>query len=319
MFSCMQELALPWPCFVTHLTLLRSSTACFLFDTRRSPAAAMAEERFRSLAIVRQDKPFIPEEGLEDDLGFFGRGAADQHARPFCAEVWDWKKNIWPIGVRLWPVYMYEKPLKLHHKFHPSLGFASSVLQNVRWYWQAGKPVFKTVFYFFVISVALLLSTGFLAQFTHDKMNCSRSTCTWLNVKNHPRIRENYQADQNYHISHLFSYGICDFCTFLLQSLQALHHLRIFCELLFCDFSFHATSKKQRSEFKNEFQMCITYFWSPVEGNGSILLAAWTTFPRGHLNQGWILSESTCGSMEFCKSQLVGQGNLIPFQQKGID
>lgn len=49
--------------------------------------AAMAEERFRSLAIVRQDKPFIPEEGLEDDLGFFGRGAADQHARPFCTEV----------------------------------------------------------------------------------------------------------------------------------------------------------------------------------------------------------------------------------------
>lgn len=107
---------------------------------------------------------------------------------------------------------MYEKPLKLHHKFHPSFGFASSVLQNVGWYWQAGKLVFKTVFYFFVISVALLLSTGFLAQFTHDKMNCSRSTCTWLNAKNHPWIRDNYQADQIYHISHLFSYGICDFC-----------------------------------------------------------------------------------------------------------
>ena len=126
---------------------------------------------------------------------------------------------------------MYEKPLKLHHKSHPSLGFASSVLQNVGWYWQAGKPVFKTVFYFFVISVALLLSTGFLAQFTHDKMNCSRSTCTWLNVKNHPRIRDNYQADQNHHISHLFSSGSCDFVHFLLQSLQALHHLRIFGEL----------------------------------------------------------------------------------------
>ena len=125
--------------------------------------------------------------------------------------MWNWKRNICPIGVRLWPVCT-RSLWNCTISFIRLLGFASSVLQNVGWYWQAGKPVFKTVFYFFVISVALLLSTGFLAQFTHDKMNCSRSTCTWLNVKNHPWIRDNYQADQNYHISHLFSYGICDFC-----------------------------------------------------------------------------------------------------------
>jgi len=141
---------------------------------------------------------------------------------------------------------MYEKPLKLHHKFHPSLGFASSVLQNVGWYWQAGKPVFKTVFYFFGISVALLFSTGFLAQFTHDKMNCSRSTCTWLNVKNHPWIRNNYQADQNYHISHLFSYGICDFCTCFIAKPPGSSSLANIWWTFFCDFSFHATSIKQR-------------------------------------------------------------------------
>ena len=36
--------------------------------------AAMAEERFRSLAIVHQDKPFIPEEGHEDDIGTWEGG-----------------------------------------------------------------------------------------------------------------------------------------------------------------------------------------------------------------------------------------------------
>ena len=112
------------------------------------------------------------------------------------------------IGVWLWPGEVFE----MHHKFHPSLGFASSVLQNVGWYWQAGKPVFKTVFYFFVISVALLLSTGFLAQFTLTRWIAVTALAQWLNVKNHPWIRGNYQADQIYQISHLFSHGICDFC-----------------------------------------------------------------------------------------------------------
>ena len=102
-------------CHAPNAAPFLNSLFFFLIRVVRLPAAkirrpanpsmaAMAEERFRSLAIVRQDKPFIPEEGLEDDLGFFGRGAADQHARPFCTEVWDWKKNICPIGVRLWPV-----------------------------------------------------------------------------------------------------------------------------------------------------------------------------------------------------------------------
>ena len=34
----------------------------------------------------------------------------------------------------------------------------------------------QTVFYSFVISVALLVSMGFLAQFSHDKMSCSHNT-----------------------------------------------------------------------------------------------------------------------------------------------
>ena len=48
-----------------------------------------------------------------------------------------------------------------------------------------------------------LHSTDFLAQFSHEKMSCSHSTRTWLNVKNHPPVRDHYQGDQNYHVSHL--------------------------------------------------------------------------------------------------------------------
>ena len=53
-----------------------------------------------------------------------------------------------------------------------------------------------------------LLSTDFLAQFSHEKMSCSHSTRTWLNVKNHPPVRDHYQGDQNYHVSHLLIYGL---------------------------------------------------------------------------------------------------------------
>ena len=43
-----------------------------------------------------------------------------------------------------------------------------------------------------------LLSTDFLAQFWHDKISCSHSTHTWLNVKHHPPM-----VDQISHVSHL--------------------------------------------------------------------------------------------------------------------
>ena len=77
----------------------------------------------------------------------------------------------------------------------------------------------------------------------------------------------------------------------LLQA--SLHHLVLFGEPFFCDFSFHATSKMQRSEFQM-FQMnfkCASLTFehldpgrrtSLVEGKGSILMlpAAWTMFPH---------------------------------------
>ena len=79
------------------------------------------------------------------------------------------------------------------------------LLDDVGRYWQVGK---------LVSSISLwspwlfLLSTDFLAQFSHEKMSCSHGTCTCFNVKNHPPVRDHYQGDQNYHVSHLLIYGI---------------------------------------------------------------------------------------------------------------
>ena len=56
------------------------------------------------------------------------------------------------------------------------------------------------------------------------------TTRTWLDVKNHPPIRDHHQVDQNSHVSHLFIYGICNLCTRFIASLQALHHLLLFGE-----------------------------------------------------------------------------------------
>ena len=42
-----------------------------------------------------------------------------------------------------------------------------------------------------------------LAQFSHEKMSCSHSRGTWLNVRNQPPVRDHYQVDQSYHVSHL--------------------------------------------------------------------------------------------------------------------
>ena len=82
---------------------------------------------------------------------------------------------------------------------------------------------------------SFLLSTDFLALFSHDNMSCSHSTCTWLNLKNHPPIRFHYPVDQRSHASHL----------------QALHHLLLFGELFCCDFSFHTTSTSSGVSFKS--------------------------------------------------------------------
>ena len=82
-----------------------------------------------------------------------------------------------------------------------------------------------------------LLSTDFLAQFSHDKMSCRHSTCTWLNMKKHPAIRHYYQVDQNYHVSHLFKVMASMYntyvCTCFMASLQAFDHLLLFGELVF--------------------------------------------------------------------------------------
>ena len=95
-----------------------------------------------------------------------------------------------------------------------------------------------------------LLSTHFLAQFPHDKMSCSHSMCTWLNVKDHPLIRSLAGRSKlpRITVSHLFLSGICNFCTCFIASLRALLHCVIPCGV-------HATSKKAAEWVSNQFHL----------------------------------------------------------------
>ena len=136
------------------------------------------------------------------------------------------------------------------HRFHGSLGsfpvLANSVLQNCGWYWQDVKPVFKTVFYCFVISAALFAFDRFSAQFWHDEMSCSHRTHAWLNVKHHPPM-----VDQISHLSHLYvvcSTGYCLASICRIANLQALHRLRLSRVFLWL---LHATSTSNKVSFKS--------------------------------------------------------------------
>ena len=89
---------------------------------------------------------------------------------------------------------------------------------------QAGKPVFKTVFYFFVISVALFALDGF-SHTVLDKMSCSHST--------HMIERKEPSTDQRSlsgrsKLSDIRYQIFIQFLYMFFASLQARHHLRLF-------------------------------------------------------------------------------------------
>ena len=86
---------------------------------------------------------------------------------------------------------------------------------------QAGKPVFKTVFYFFVISVALFALDGF-SHTVLDKMSCSHST--------HMIERKEPSTDQRSlsgrsKLSDIRYQIFIQFLYMFFASLQARHHL----------------------------------------------------------------------------------------------
>ena len=124
----------------------------------------------------------------------------------------------------------------------PKTTATSRCVRHVRM--QAGKPVFKTVFYFFVISVALFALDGF-SHTVLDKMSCSHST--------HMIERKEPSTDQRSLSGRSKLSGIkslFNFCTCFLQASR----LVITCAYLvifFCDFSFYATSTSSGVNFKS--------------------------------------------------------------------
>ena len=119
---------------------------------------------------------------------------------------------------------------------------------------QAGKSFFFVIF-------------GLFAQFSHGKMQSQHKA--WLHLPHDwkfseplPAIRDHYQADQNHHVSHLFIYGMCDFCTCFIASLQALHHLRLFGEPFFLWLLLPCNLKKAAEWISNQFQVCISDVWT---------------------------------------------------------
>ncbi len=98
-WHAMQELALPWPCFITHTTLLLFSTAWVFwypsFACRQQRSAGQptppwqlwqrnVSEALRSCIKISRS---FQRKVMRTTLGL-GRGAADQNAGLFRAEVW---------------------------------------------------------------------------------------------------------------------------------------------------------------------------------------------------------------------------------------
>ena len=170
---------------------------------------------------------------------------------------------------------------------------------------QAGKPVFKTVFYFFVISVALFALDGF-SHTVLDKMSCSHST--------HMIERKEPSTDQRSLSGRSKLSGIkslFNFCTCVLQASRLVITCAYLVFFFFWWLLLLCNINEQRSEFQIKFKCASVTFGhleprrstSPVEG--TVTVQFWCP-PGGldhisaheiwaRLNHGWILSESTCG------------------------
>ena len=99
-----------------------------------------------------------------------------------------------------------------------------------------------------------LLWTDFLTQFSTRWVAVTART--WLNVKNHPPIRDHYPVDQNYQVSNLYSIFVHVFCKPPGSSSLA---------LIWCFFFVTSPSMQhQRAAewISNQVQMCISDVWT---------------------------------------------------------
>ena len=120
--------------------------------------------------------------------------------------------------------------------------------------WHVSRPCSTRVLFFLWSLWLFLLWTDFLTQFSTRWV--AVTTRTWLNVKNHPPIRDHYPVEQNYHVSNLYSIFIHVFCKPPGSSSLAV--------IWWFFFVTSPSMQHQRAAewISNQFQMCISDVWT---------------------------------------------------------